>query len=169
MRGRGRKGRAFAGLRELFGRSSARDGAVLTDAAAASLAVHGIAAELLPDAAAAAFASSDAALVPCDTELVDRFDGRLLLDSVARWAARGGAAAGAADADVSADASALHAERYHGMDPAREHLLEEEPCLPESSASGGGAGAGGESGGDSGSGDDGAAPGRAGGTSGEAA
>lgn len=113
----------FAGLaREPGGGGSLRGGR--TDGAdVAELHVRGLAAPLLDDARAAEFSSGPEHLVPCGAEAVDRFDGRLLLDDVARWAARAGSAGGAGApllptfAGEDATESQLDAERYRDLNP----------------------------------------------------
>jgi hypothetical protein len=120
----------FAGLRAEKGAAAPNDSGALV--------VCGVAAAPLDDAGAAAFATGAAHLVPCGAGAaaadVDRFDGRLLLDDVARWA--GGqqqqqqqqrwresshdAGSDGEDAALEAD---LERERYRFLDPSKEHLL----------------------------------------------
>lgn len=110
----------FAGLAtrppgQARGRGRRGDGDV------AQLHARGLSAALHDAPSAAAWAGGDEALVPCGDETVDRFDGRLLLDDVARWEPRGGGARAAGDGDggEGAEGAALDFERYRDLQAPR--------------------------------------------------
>lgn len=83
-----------------------------------------------------AHAAVEQALVPHPQDadlLLDRFDARLLLDSLrgfdtaASWEPRQPEHWDAASLEPGVTAAELQAERYADLDPAREHLLLSEP------------------------------------------